>query len=82
MTPKYRAYHPGTSDDAVMTAELTAYPVRTTEAEAVADLQRAWHNPGGDKRAVHLVVYRIDGDSHVTPTETRVRRRIETRAVG
>jgi len=81
MTPKYRAYHPGEDQDAVLTADLTAYPVRTTEAEAVQDLQRAWHDPGGDKRAVHLIVYRIDND-HVTPTETRVRRRIETRAVG
>lgn len=41
MTPKYRAYHPGKPDADVLTADLAQYPIRTTDTEAVQDMQRA-----------------------------------------
>lgn len=73
--PEYIAYYPGSSDEMV----LAATPRRMTEAEVAADVQRAWHAPGADNHAQHLIAYRIDGES-VRPLRVGIHRVLEVRA--
>lgn len=74
--PTYVAFAPDAPDDLV----LAATPRRSTEAEVAADVQRAWHSPGADRHAMHLIAYRIDGET-VRPLRVGIHRHLEVRMV-
>lgn len=73
---RYRAYYPGASTHDVLTAQERHFPMRSTVAEAIADVQRAWHNPGhfDHEYATQLTVFEIDGDTVVTERAVKVKR--------
>ena len=80
MNPVFIAYPPVSDLDYVRESDPDKFPRRTTEAEVAVDVQRAWHNPGADRHAQHLIAYRIDGDT-VRPLRVGIHRHLEVRTV-
>ena len=79
MNPVYIAYPPVSDLDYVRESDPAKFPRRATEAEVAADVQRAWHNPGADRHAQHLVPYHISADGTVTRLDARIHRVLEVR---
>ncbi len=75
MPSKYRCYWPGNTNAAdVRLADPKHFPLRDTMAEAVQDVQDAWHKPSHWEVACHLTVYEIREDGSVQEWQPRVKR--------
>ena len=72
------AYHVVADTQYVLDSDPAKYPRRSTSEQAIADVHRAWHHPGKDEYATHLILYRIDGET-VRPMHVEVHRRVEAR---